>query len=283
MTQAAAQDSSSQRPAGVAGVFDRVADTYDSVGVPWFGPIALGLVRALDPHPGERVLDIGCGKGAALLPLAQAVGETGHATGIDLSPRMVAAATTAARAAALRNVDVQVADAGAPGLDEGGFDVVAASLVLFFLPDPAAALAGWSRLLRPGGRLGISTFGPAAPIWEQVDDVFQPYLPQQLLDARTSGRRGPFGSDEGVESLFLSAGLTAVRTVTAGVDAVLRDLDHWYEFSWSHGQRALWECVPEVEREAVRRKAYRVLEGARGDDGAIHLGQQVRYTLGVAG
>ena len=35
-------------PAGIAGVFDRAADTYDAVGVPWFGPIAQGLVEELD-------------------------------------------------------------------------------------------------------------------------------------------------------------------------------------------------------------------------------------------
>ncbi|CAA9310725.1 MAG: hypothetical protein AVDCRST_MAG16-123, partial [uncultured Frankineae bacterium] len=35
-------------PPGVAGVFDRAADTYDAIGVPWFGPIAQGLVEELD-------------------------------------------------------------------------------------------------------------------------------------------------------------------------------------------------------------------------------------------
>jgi ubiquinone/menaquinone biosynthesis C-methylase UbiE len=271
-------------PSGrVAAVFDLVADTYDEVQVPWFGPIAAGLVELLAPQPAERTLDIGCGKGAALVPMAGAVGDAGHAIGIDLSPRMVAAATAAARAAGLRNVDVRLADAAAPGLAEGTFDVVSASLVLFFMPDPAAALAGWMRLLRPGGRLGVSTFGPAAPIWSQLDEIFTPYLPQQLLDARTSGRAGPFSSDATMEELFVGAGLTDVRTRTVQVEAVLRDADHWYEFSWSHGQRVMWGCVPQAERETVRGKAYEMLADATDDDGTIRLGQQVRYTVGRAG
>ena len=278
-----AQEPQSAQAARVRGVFELVADTYDSVDVPWFGPIAQGLVRALDAQPGEQALDVGCGKGAALLPLAQAVGPTGHVTGIDLSPRMAAAARQAAHGAGLQNVDVRVADASALEIADGGFDVLAASLVLFFLPDPAAALAGWARLVRPGGRLGVSTFGPAAPIWAQIDDLFTPYLPQNLLDARTSGRTGPFGSDAGVEALFRGAGLTDVRTVTTRVDAVLRDADHWHEFSWSHGQRVMWEHVPDAERDAVRAAAYQALESARGADGAIRLGQEVRYTLGVPG
>jgi ubiquinone/menaquinone biosynthesis C-methylase UbiE len=278
-----AREAQSAQAARVRGVFDLVADTYDAVDVPWFGPIAAGLVQALSPQPGEQALDVGCGKGAALLPLARAVGDTGHVTGVDLSPRMAAAATQAAREAGLANVEVLVADASALRLGEGAFDVLASSLVLFFLSDPADALAGWARLVRPGGRLGVATFGPAAPIWSQIDGIFTPYLPQHLLDARTSGRAGPFGSDAGMEELFRGAGLTDVRTVTTAVDAVLRDADHWYEFSWSHGQRVMWEHVPEAERGAVRDAAYQLLESARAGDGTIRLGQEVRYTLGVSG
>jgi ubiquinone/menaquinone biosynthesis C-methylase UbiE len=268
---------------GVGGLFDRLADTYDEVGVPWFGPIAQGLVTALDPRPGERALDVGCGKGAALLPLARAVGPGGDVVGIDVSPRMVEAASLAVRRAGLTNTDVHVADATAPGLEAVGFDVIASSLMLFFLPDPRAAVATWRQLLRRGGRLGIATFGEEAAIWSRIDDLFTPYLPPQLLDARTSGARGPFASDAAMERLVLDAGLADVRTVTAQVDAVLRDADHWYDFSWSVGQRAMWECVPESEREALRRNAAALLLDARDEDGRIRLGQQVRYTLGVAG
>jgi hypothetical protein len=83
-----------------------------------------------------------------------------------------------------------------------------------------------------------------------------------------------------MEGLFAAAGLLDVRTETTTVDAVLRDPDHWYEFSWSHGQRGMWECVPQDERDAVRDKAFGLLEDLRGEDGSIRLGQQVRYTLG---
>lgn len=270
----------SSAPGDLADLFDRVADTYDAVGVEWFGPIAEGLVVALDPQPGERAVDIGCGRGAVLLRLAEAVGADGYVTGLDLAPRMVAAARRSAADQGLRQIEVRVADAAAPGLEAGAFDLVASSLVLFFLPDPAAAVAAWTSLLRPGGRLGVTTFGPNDPVSDQVDAVFMPYLPPGMRDARTTGRSGPFGSDAGMAALFRGAGLTAVRTVSTTVDAVLRDPDHWYEFTWSHGQRAMWEAVPAGERATVRRAAYAVLEPHRRDDGSIMLRQQVRYTLG---
>ncbi|GAA3229728.1 hypothetical protein GCM10017691_22030 [Pseudonocardia petroleophila] len=265
-------------PPGIAGVFDLAADTYDDVGVPWFRPIAAGLVEELAVAPGERVLDIGCGRGAALFPLAEAAGPGGRVLGIDLAPRMVERTTADARH--LPQVEVRVADAVAPGLPAASFDVVASALVLFFLPDPGAAVRAWAELLVDGGRTGVTTFGPQDPRWRAVDEVFDPYLPPAMLDARTSGRRGPFASDEGVEALLRDAGLREVRTAHRTVEAVFRDTDQLLAFTWSHGQRAMWEAVPADEHAAVAR---RVAETARhhGDGtGRLVLTQQVRHTLG---
>ncbi len=262
---------------GIAGVFDRAADTYDDVGVPWFRPIAQGLVDELDVKPGECVLDVGCGRGAALIPLARAAGPTGRVLGIDLAPRMVE--LTAQDVRDLPQVEVRVADASAPGLQPSSYDVVASSLVLFFLPDPAAAVRTWSQLLVGGGRLGVTTFGPQDEQWKQVDSVFTPYLPPAMLDARTSGARGPFGSDEGVARLLSDAGLTAVRTVHQTVDAVFRDAEHLLEFSWSHGQRAMWEAVPPREHDAVRRQMTEVVRPMTESSGWLSFTQQVRHTL----
>jgi ubiquinone/menaquinone biosynthesis C-methylase UbiE len=261
-------------PTGVAGVFDRAADTYDAVGVPWFGPIAAGLVEELDVRPGERVLDLGCGRGAALLPLARAAGPTGRALGLDLAPRMVA--LTAQDARDLPQVEVRLGDAAAPDVEAGAFDVLSCCLVLFFLPDPAAAVRAWPRVLAPGGRVGVTTFGPVDPLWRALDDVFTPFLPPALLDARTSGRRGPFASDEGVEALLTGAGLSDVRTAHRTVQVRFSGPEQWLAFSWSHGQRAMWEAVPEERRDEVRDQAYAVLAG----EPELVLTQSVRHTLG---
>ncbi|MCW2825984.1 MAG: type 11 methyltransferase [Aeromicrobium sp.] len=78
------------RIAQVAGRFDAVAPTYDQVGVDFFGPIARHLVGPLDPHPGEQVIELGCGRGALTLPLAEVVGTDGSVRACDISPAMVA-------------------------------------------------------------------------------------------------------------------------------------------------------------------------------------------------
>lgn len=267
-------------PEGIAGVFDRAADSYDDIGVPWFGPIAAGLVEELAVRPGERVLDVGCGRGAALVPLARAAGPGGHVLGIDLAPRMVE--LTARDVRDLPQVEVRVADARLPRLPAASYDVVASSLVLFFLPEPAAALRAWAGLLVPGGRLGVTTFGQQDEQWHQVDELFAPYLPPAMLDARTSGRRGPFASDEGMEQLLADAGLHRVRTVRRTVEAVFRDAEHLLEFSWSHGQRAMWEAVPTREHATLRREIREAVEPMRDAAGRLSFRQGVRHTLARA-
>jgi ubiquinone/menaquinone biosynthesis C-methylase UbiE len=269
------------RSARVAALFDKVADTYEGVGVPWFVPIAEGLVRAVSPQSGERAVDIGCGRGAALLPLAEAVGVSGHVTGIDLAPKMVEAARAAAQGRGLTNVDVQVMDAGSPELSSSSFDLVASSLVVFFLPDPAAALSAWRELLVPGGRLGITTFAQRDPQWEVVDAVFRPYLPQDMLDARTSGETGPFSSDAGVDALVAAAGFTEVHSSGFDVEVTFSDAEQWRAWTFSHGQRAMWECVPQAKRGEVLAQAAELLEERRGGDGLIRLTQRVRLTMGL--
>ncbi len=265
----------------VRALFDAVAETYDRVGVEYLQPIAERLVRELAPAAGDRVLDVGCGRGAVLLRVAAAVGPTGTATGLDIAPGMVAATAMEAESAGLETT-VLLGDAQQPDLPAGSFDAITASLVLFFLPDPATALRAWRDLLVEGGRVAVSTFGAYTPGWTTVDEVFNPYLPPDMHDARTSGRRGPFASDAGMEALFAEAGLRDVRTVRTVVPVRFESADHWRRWTMSVGQRAFWGLVPDEDRDEVQARAYAAVEATRGQnaDGRMGFDQQVRYTLG---
>ncbi len=107
------------------------------------------LLRAHLPPPPAQVADLGCGTGSLSVLLAEQ-GYDVH--GVDLAAEMVARARAKAAAAGLA-VTFAVGDAAAPDLPEGGFDAVLSRHVLWALPDPAAGLAAWCRLLAPGGRL----------------------------------------------------------------------------------------------------------------------------------
>ncbi|MFB9687233.1 class I SAM-dependent methyltransferase [Amycolatopsis plumensis] len=103
------------------------------------------LLLPLMPPAPAAVVDLGCGTGSLSLLLAQA----GHAVcGVDLSPRMLAVA-----AGKTAEVDFRVGDAADPPCPPHAYDVVLARHVLWAMPDAAAALGAWVRLLKPGGRL----------------------------------------------------------------------------------------------------------------------------------
>jgi ubiquinone/menaquinone biosynthesis C-methylase UbiE len=265
----------------VRAIFEAVADDYDQSGTPFFAPIAQGLVEVLAPRPGERALDIGCGRGAVTTRLAEAVLPSGSVDAIDLSPGMVEHTRTLCHDKGLE-VRTAVMDAREPNLAASSYDLVASSLVLFFLPDPAAALARWVDLVAPGGRIGLTTFGQDHPVWERLDELFRPWLPPGMLDPKVVGPDAPFSSDAGMEALLREAGASDVRTVTRRVDVPWGDVDGWKRFSMSTGQRAMWASVPAEERDGLEARAAEILADARDEDGRVVIWQDMRYTIGSA-
>jgi ubiquinone/menaquinone biosynthesis C-methylase UbiE len=268
-------------PSPVAALFDAVADDYDQTGIDFFAPIADGLVAELDPQPGESCVDLGCGRGAVTLGLAERVLPDGSVVGLDLSPGMLAHARTLLAGRGF-DVDLRVGDAADPDLPSGGADVVAASLVLFFLAEPAAALARWVDLLRPGGRIGLATFGDTDPVWDAVDKEFGPWVPPMMRDPRVVGPDSPFSSDAGMERMLREAGAVDVRTAGFRLQVRFGDVAGWERFSRATGQRAVWSRVPADDVAGLVERAGEHREAARDEDGSVVVWQDIRYTLGVA-
>lgn len=201
-------------------------------------------------------------------------------TAVDLSANMAAATRDEAAREGLTWVDVQTGDAADPDLAAGSASIVAASLALFFLPDPRAAVRRWLDLLTPGGQIGFTTFGAQDDVWRRVDALFDPYLPPGMLDARTSGRRGPFASPAALAAMVQAAGGTVLTSVEEPLLVSFTDVDQWERFSLSTGQRQMWDLVPDSERAGLRAAAAARFDATRSRPGApIEVSQIVRYTL----
>lgn len=132
----------------------------------------IGLQK-LNAQPGETILEIGFGTGHCLLSLAQAVGETGHVCGIDLSDGMLAIAQNRVRQAGLaERADLRVGDAMSLPFAGGSFDGVFMSftLELFDSPEIPLVLDQCFHVLRTGGRLAVVSLvkkpGTAVKIYE---------------------------------------------------------------------------------------------------------------------
>ncbi|HEX3953876.1 MAG TPA: methyltransferase domain-containing protein [Stellaceae bacterium] len=124
--------------------------------------VATLLLAAAAAQPGEQVLDVGCGTGATLLPLAEAVGPRGHVTGIDISEPMLATARERAAERSLRNVTLLLADAQVHQLPPARFDLLTSRFGVMFFDDPHLAFRNLYGAVRPGGRLCMAVWAPIA-------------------------------------------------------------------------------------------------------------------------
>ncbi|WP_092536582.1 class I SAM-dependent methyltransferase [Amycolatopsis arida] len=124
-----------------------------------YHPGGLALTRRLADRlglrPGTPVLDVAAGPGATARLLATEYGAT--VTGIDLSESTVDKAGAAATAAGLADaVRFRVGDAERIPLPDGAVDAVVCECAFCTFPDKATAAAELARVLRPGGRVGIT-------------------------------------------------------------------------------------------------------------------------------
>lgn len=105
------------------------------------------VVDLLDPKPGERILDLGCGDGALSVELTR---RGASVVGVDRSAEMIRAAIT-------RGVDARMMSGDALTF-QGEFDAVFTNATLHWIPEADAVIAGVSKALRPGGRF-VGEFG----------------------------------------------------------------------------------------------------------------------------
>jgi SAM-dependent methyltransferase len=113
-------------------------------------------IAVADLHEGERVLDLGSGGGIDVLLSARRVGPTGRAIGLDMTDEMLALAQRNAAEAGVTNVEFLKGHIEAIPLPAASVDVVISNCVVNLAADKPAVFREIARVLRPGGRVGIT-------------------------------------------------------------------------------------------------------------------------------
>jgi len=179
-----------------------------------FGPWSRDLVDVARPVPGERVLDVGCGTGAAARYAAELVAPGGTVAAIDTDARMIAFARTLCPPG---DVDWRVADVMALPFGDGAFDVVVGHQVLQFLKDKAGALREMRRVLAPGGRLVLGIFCGLAlcPGHDAVARALEAH------DVDPSGIRVPYAYDDAmaIGDVIQQAGFRDISVVRRSLES----------------------------------------------------------------
>lgn len=121
-------------------------------------PVLARLLQSANLQSGEKVLDIGCGTGASLLAIADAVGPDGSVTGADISPLLLERARGRIAHADAGNVQSLDCDAQTYDFAPASIDCALSRFGVMFFDDPVAAFTNIARALKPGGRLVFLTW-----------------------------------------------------------------------------------------------------------------------------
>lgn len=156
--------------------YDEVADVYERVHAPRLALPYADLLTMADADDGSRLLDVGTGTGLACRAAAETV--RGLAVGVDLSVGMLVAGHR-------RRPDSRLAAASAIDLPfrNGTFDVVTANFVISHFPSYATGLADMIRILRPGGRVAVSSWSDDQDQLQATwGELVEQVVPRELLE-----------------------------------------------------------------------------------------------------
>ena len=237
-------------------------------------PVGEWLVEALDPKPGETILELAAGLGDSGFEAAARVGAGGRLISTDFAPAMVEVARRHAAEVGVSNAEFRTMDAEDMDLPDGGVDGVLCRFGYMLMADRAAALRETHRVLGDGGRVALAVWGaPERNPWATV-------AARALME-----QTGAPPPDPDAPGIFAMADPERTRALLSGAGLEPRRTDE-VEVLWAFDSGDdLWRWVldvagplsvavramPAEDQLAVRKKVDANLEPHTGPDGRVEL------------
>ena len=258
--------------------YNAAADNFDAEPLAFWDRYGRRTVERMKLRPSARVLDVCCGAGASALPAAEAVGSEGTVIAVDLAGELLELGRAKATAAGLRCLEFRRADMTALAFPDRHFDAVVCLFGIFFVPEMEAQVAELWRMVRPGGQLAITTWGPGifAPAYEvwlasvrrMRPDLYSAFNPWDRIT--TPGA---------VRKLFTDAGVQNVEVVAEeGYQALRRPEDFW---TIALGSGLRW-TIDQMGAEAARAVRQEILD-ALAAKGLDRVATNVIYAVAEKG
>jgi len=238
-------------------------EIYHNIFIPaMIGEWVPRVLALADPKPGENVLDVACGTGALTRAIAEAVGQNGSVTGVDISPDMLGLARehTLSKFPA---IEWREGDAQSLPFEDAVFDVAFCQLGLMFFPDKVAALKEIRRVLKPSGRAAVMVWGAIdrcpgqmamAKTWEELYDAEQ---------AAKFYRQHSLSDPENLRSLMVAAGFQEIEVNLTMGTMRFQSAEHLVRSYGALGQDPADERVRNAAIDAVT-QALRSYVGPEG-------------------
>ena len=218
-------------------------------------PVTEWMVRALDPQPGDTVLELAAGPGDVGFAVAPLLGEEGRLISSDFSSEMLEVARRRAAELGLRNVEHRQIDAEDIPLEDDSVDGVLCRFGLMLMPDREAVVAEMRRVLRSDGHLALAVWSTAqrnpwiAVAGRILDE--RGHMPPPEPDAP-----GPWAlaDPERLRSLLESGGFPAVHIEEVPILLAYDNVDDFVAVSTeTSGMLArIWADVSDGERDAIK-------------------------------
>jgi ubiquinone/menaquinone biosynthesis C-methylase UbiE len=245
--------------------YDAAADNFDAPANGFWALTGSRTVERLGLARGAHVLDLPCGSGASALPAAEAVGPDGLVVAVDLSAALLRLAQAKARAARLENIRFVEADMRTTDLPDESFDAVVCVFGIFFVPDRRALMRELWRMVRPGGTLAVTCWGPhmlepgATAFWDAVAAV-RPDL------VRGFNPWDDLVSVDQLLELYASSGIGGAQAELVEADQELRSPDEWWDVVLGTGFRGTLEELDPADVAEVQRANVAAMHGTTSID-----------------
>jgi ubiquinone/menaquinone biosynthesis C-methylase UbiE len=231
--------------------YNAAADSYDDLANSFWERFGRRTIERLNLQPGARVLDICCGSGASAIPAAEKVGPKGFVLGIDLAERLLERASLKAAKRGLHNLEFRTGDMLDLHLPRSELDAVVCVFGIFFVPDMRAGVQALWELVRPGGKLAITTWGPrwfepaTTAFWNSVREVrpdlykgFNPW--DRICDP------------ESVRALLAEAGVQQAEVIAEAGKHPVSSPEAWWSAVLGSGYRGTFDQLDIRDQQKVR-------------------------------
>jgi ubiquinone/menaquinone biosynthesis C-methylase UbiE len=241
------------------GVFTRSASSYERIRYfPIFGE---WLVEMAQIQEGAKILDVACGRGAVLFPAAERVGPSGYVIGIDLAQGMARETRSEIERRGLKQAEARQMDAEHLTFPDSSFDFALCGFSLQFFPHLARALSEFRRVLKPGGRIAVTTWSRDDERWDWYADLREAYGAVVKLGSQSLDK------PEEIQRWFSQAGFVEIQISTKELDMVFLDEEEWWNMEWSISGRAGLEKLSPEDLERFKTEAFEKVKTQKQADG----------------